>query len=166
MNPSTRDLPELLRDLHAAALAAVEPGMVLTTALDQGPLPDRNPHLLALGKAAPAMARAAVEWLGKRHLAPAGGVVLGAAPSATPHPALRTHHGDHPEPRAHSAQAASLLETACEAISPGDLVWVLLSGGSSSLLGAPVRGMTHHDYQELCRILLGSGLPIIEVNRI
>src|ERR1043165_5319402 len=66
MNPSTRDLPELLRDLHAAALAAVEPGMVLTTALDQGPLPDRNPHLLAIGKAAPAMARAAVEWLRPR----------------------------------------------------------------------------------------------------
>lgn len=166
MNPPDQDLPRLLRDLHTAALAAVEPGKVLTAALDQGPVPDRSPHILALGKAASAMAVAAVEWLGKRHLAPAGGVVLGAAPSAAPHPLLKTHHGDHPEPRAHSAAASALLAAACEAITPGDLVWVLLSGGSSSLLGAPVGGMSDHDYQELCRILLGSGLTIIEVNRI
>jgi glycerate-2-kinase len=100
------DLPTLLRELYAAALAAVEPGAVLTTALDRIKTPDRSPHILALGKAAPAMALAATNWLGKRHLTPAGGVVIGAAPSAAPHPALRTHHGDHPEPRAHSASSA------------------------------------------------------------
>ena len=166
MNSPDSDLTALLRDLHRAALAAVEPGHALTTALDKHAPPDRSPHILALGKAAPAMARAAVDWLGKHHLAPAGGVVLGAAPSTSPHPLLATHHGDHPEPRTHSAQASALLEEACEKIRPGDLVWVLLSGGSSSLIGAPVRGMTDHDYQELCRVLLGSGLPIIEVNRI
>ena len=170
MNPPTNipapDLTELLRDLYDAALAAVEPGLALTHALDKGGRPDRSPHLFALGKAAPAMARAAVEWLGKHHLAPAGGVVLGAAPSASPHPLLQTHHGDHPEPRTHSAAASALLEQAAEKVRPGDLVWVLLSGGGSSLVGAPVAGMTDHDYQELCRILLGSGLPIIEVNRI
>lgn len=160
------DLPTLLRDLHAAALAAVEPGAVLTAALDRGKTPDRSPHILALGKAAPAMALAATAWLIKRHVAPAGGLVVGAAPSASPHPALRTHHGDHPEPRADSAAASRMLEEACKAIVPGDIVWVLLSGGSSSLLGGPVAGMTDHDYQDLCHTLLGSGLPIIEVNRI
>ena len=160
------DLPTLLRDLYAAALAAVEPGAILTAALDRAKTPDRSPHILALGKAAPAMALAATNWLGKRHLTPAGGAVIGAAPSASPHPALRTHHGDHPEPRAHSASSARLLEEACAAIAPGDIVWVLLSGGASSLLGAPVAGMTDHDYQELCHTLLGSGLPIVEVNRI
>ena len=163
---SPPDLPDLLRDLHAAALAAVEPGAVLTAALDRGKTPDRSPHILALGKAAPAMARAATDWLGKRHLAPAGGLVIGAASSAAPHPALRTELGDHPEPRTRSANASRALADACEAITPGAIVWVLLSGGSSSLLGAPVAGMTDHDYQELCHILLGSGLPIIEVNRI
>lgn len=160
------DLPALLREFHHAALAAVEPGAVLTTALDRRPLPDRAPHILSLGKAAPAMARAAVDWLGKRHLTPAGGLIIGAAPSATLHPSLRTHHGDHPEPHRHSAASAKCLEEACTVISPGDLVWVLLSGGSSSLLGAPVEGMTDIDYQRLCHALLGSGLSIIEVNRI
>jgi glycerate 2-kinase len=166
MKSPAHDLPTLLRDLYGAALAAVEPETVLKGALDQGKTPDRSPHILSLGKAAPAMARAAVEWLGKRHLSPAGGLVIGAAPSAPPHPALRSHHGDHPEPFAHSAASSALLAEACEGVKPGDIVWVLLSGGSSSLLGAPVQGMTDHDYQELCHILLGSGLPIIEVNRI
>ncbi|MEO6068623.1 MAG: DUF4147 domain-containing protein [Gemmatimonadota bacterium] len=166
MKGPDQDLPTLLRALHAAALAAVEPGAVLTAALDRAALPARAPHILALGKAAPAMAHAATNWLVKRNLAPAGGLIIGAAPSATPHPALRTHHGDHPVPHQHSGASAKLVAEACAAIRPGDLVWVLLSGGASSLLGAPVDGMTDLDYQELCRILLGSGLPIIEVNRI
>ena len=160
------DLPERLREIHAAALAAVEPGRVLTTALDRSPPPDRAPHILALGKAAPAMALAAVEWLARHKMEPAGGAVLGAVPSLAPHPRLRTHHGDHPEPSTHSAQAAAILANACTAVRTGDLVWVLLSGGSSSILGAPVDGMTDADYQELCRVLLRSGHAITEVNRI
>src|SRR5690349_22574851 len=104
MDTPLRDFTVLLREIHAAALAAVEPGRVLTTALDKDALPDRPPHILALGKAAPAMALAAIEWLAKHKVEPAGGVVLGAVPSLAPHPKLRTHHGDHPEPAKHSAQ--------------------------------------------------------------
>lgn len=152
--------------MYEAALVAVEPGAVLTAALARGPVPDRSPHLLALGKAAPAMANAAATWLGKRHLTPAGGIVVGATPCASPHALMTSTHGDHPEPRAHSAQAAAMLAEACSAVTTGDSVWVLLSGGASSLLGAPVAGMTEEHYRELCRILLQSGLPITEVNRI
>lgn len=166
MKSPVLDLPALLHQIHAAALAAVEPGRVLTVALDKSGPPDRAPHILALGKAAPAMALAAVAWLARHNLEPAGGVVLGAVPGLPPHPDLRTHHGDHPEPSTHSAQAAALLANACSAVRTGDLVWVLLSGGSSSILGAPVDGMTDGDYQELCRILLRSGHTITEVNRI
>ena len=160
------DLPELLKDIFDAALAAVEPGGVLTMRLERHPVPDRLPHILALGKAAPAMARGAVDWLKGHKMAPAGGIIIGAAESTSPHVMLRATHGDHPEPREHSARAAAFLQGACNAINPGDKVWVLLSGGASSLVGAPVDGMTDQDYQELCRDLLGSGLSIIEVNRI
>ncbi|HWA41214.1 MAG TPA: DUF4147 domain-containing protein, partial [Gemmatimonadales bacterium] len=160
------DLPTLLRTIHAAALAAVEPGRVLRHALDQSGPPDRPPHILALGKAAPAMALAAVEWLATHQIEPAGGVILGAVPCLAPHPRIRSHHGDHPEPSTHSAQAAAILANACNEVRTGDLVWVLLSGGSSSILGAPVDGMTDGDYQELCRIMLRSGAAITEVNRI
>jgi glycerate 2-kinase len=166
MSAPTPDLPKLLRDIFDAALAAVEPGGVLTMRLEQHPLPDRPPHILALGKAAPAMARGAVDWLKGHKLAPAGGVIVGPADAASPHVMLRAVHGDHPEPRENSARAAAALQGACNAINPGDKVFVLLSGGSSSLVGAPVDGMTDHDYQELCRDLLGSGLSIQEVNRI
>ena len=160
------DLPTLLQDIFDAALAAVEPGGVLTMRLERHPIPDRPPHIIALGKAAPAMARGAVDWLKGHKMAPASGIIVGAAPTPSPHTMLRAVHGDHPEPRENSARAAAFLQGACNAINPGDKVWVLLSGGSSSLVGAPVDGMTDQDYQELCRDLLGSGLSIIEVNRI
>ncbi len=166
MTTPSPDLPKLLHDIFGAALAAVEPGGVLTMQLEQHPVPTRPPHILALGKAAPAMARGAVDWLKGHKLAPAGGVIVGPVPGTSPHVMLREVHGDHPEPRENSARAAAALQGACNAINPGDLVWVLLSGGSSSLVGAPVDGMTDRDYQELCRDLLGSGLSIMEVNRI
>jgi hydroxypyruvate reductase len=171
MNTPPDDLPTHLRALYQAAVAAVEPGAVLRAALDRAPRPDRAPHVIALGKAAPAMARAAVEWLAAHGMAPAGGVVVGAEPSTAPHPALTAAHGDHPEPGDDSAAAAAALARAAERASaaeggPTPLVWVLLSGGSSSLLGAPVEGLSDADYRALCRLLLGSGLSIIEVNRI
>jgi glycerate-2-kinase len=45
-------------------------------------------------------------------------------------------------------------------------VWVLLSGGTTSLLGAPVEGITPAELTELYALLLGSGLDITAMNRI
>ena len=49
---------------------------------------------------------------------------------------------------------------------PDDEVWVLLSGGATSLLAAPVDGITPAELTALYRLLLGSGLDITAMNRI
>src|SRR6185503_3285389 len=51
-------------------------------------------------------------------------------------------------------------------IPPGDTVWVLLSGGTTSLIGAPQPGITPGDLRALYTTLLRSGLDIKEMNRV
>ena len=51
-------------------------------------------------------------------------------------------------------------------MAPDDEVWVLLSGGASSLLAAPVDGITPAELTALYALLLGSGLDITAMNRI
>ena len=45
-------------------------------------------------------------------------------------------------------------------------MWVLLSGGATSLLAAPVDGLTPAELTALYHLLLGSGLDITAMNRI
>ena len=52
------------------------------------------------------------------------------------------------------------------AIPPGDTVWVLLSGGTTSLVGAPQPGIAAGELKELYGRLLRSGLDIKEMNRV
>jgi hydroxypyruvate reductase len=49
---------------------------------------------------------------------------------------------------------------------PGDAVVVLLSGGTSSLVGAPVAGVSEADLDALWRLLLESGLDIHTMNAV
>jgi glycerate-2-kinase len=130
---------------------------------------DRSPRprwILALGKAAIPMAGAAVETLASWGAEPAGGVIVGPASDAPPHARLPVVRGDHPEPGLGSLAAAQALGEAAGRIAGNDEVWVLLSGGASSLLAAPVPGLTPAELTALYRLLLGSGLDITAMNRI
>lgn len=157
----------LLTELYWAAVTAAAPGPALRAALDQHAASLDHPiHLLALGKAAHPMAVAAVEWLAARGREPAGGLLVVPEPSAAPHPALAVAVGDHPQPGMGSLGAADALGLAVQRVRPGHEVWVLLSGGTTSLIGAPVAGVTPTDLTQLYRLLLGSGLDITAMNRI
>jgi hydroxypyruvate reductase len=112
------------------------------------------------------MARAAVETLTSWDQQPAGGVIVGPADEAPPHRGLRVVRGDHPEPGPGSLAAAEALGEAAARVAPDDEVWVLLSGGASSLLAAPVAGLAPGELTAIYRRLLGSGLDITAMNRI
>jgi glycerate 2-kinase len=157
----------LLTDLYSAATAAVAPGPALAARLDRLDLdPGRRVWVLALGKAAVPMAQAATESLRSRGGAPAGGLVVAPAPSASPHPSLNCVPGDHPEPGPGSFAAADALAAVAAQVSPADEVWVLLSGGTTSLIAAPETGISADDLTRLYSLLLGSGLDIKAMNRI
>jgi glycerate 2-kinase len=157
----------LLEDLYAAAVAAAAPGPAVERALaDLGDPGARRVWLFALGKAAHPMARAAVTSLARWDREPAGGLVVPPTGDVAPHPALAVVVGDHPEPGPGSLAAAEALARATARVGPDDEAWVLLSGGATSLLGAPVDGVAPADLAVLYAQLLGSGLDITAMNRI
>ena len=164
--PAQRSVRELLTELYTVAVSAVNPGpAVAQRLLRLDPSPGRR-WVLALGKAAGPMARAAVETLASWGQEPAGGVIVGPEADPPAHGSLPVVRGDHPEPGAGSLAAADALGRAAARISGEDEVWVLLSGGASSLLAAPVAGLSAVELTALYRLLLGSGLDITAMNRI
>ncbi|MBA3318631.1 MAG: DUF4147 domain-containing protein, partial [Gemmatimonadales bacterium] len=65
-----------------------------------------------------------------------------------------------------SLAAAQALGAVAARAAKGDEVWVLLSGGTTSLIGAPVDGIPAEDLSRLYALLLGSGLDVTAMNRI
>jgi hydroxypyruvate reductase len=155
----------LLEELYAAGVAAAAPGPALTRALS-GVVPVGPVRLLALGKAALPMAEAAIAVLAGRGREPAGGLIVSPTDAASPHRALRVVAGDHPEPGERSRAAARALAEETTRTAATDEVWVLLSGGATSLLGAPIDGLRPTDLNALYTLLLGSGLDITAMNRV
>jgi glycerate 2-kinase len=157
----------LLADLYWAAVKAVAPGPALRVALEAEPSPPaQRVHLLALGKAASPMAAEAVAVLRRMGRRPAGGLLVVPEATACPDPSLPVVVGDHPVPGEGSFAASDRLAEAIQSVRAGDEVWVLLSGGASSLIAAPLPGISRRDLLELFRLLLGSGLDISAMNRV
>jgi hydroxypyruvate reductase len=149
------------------ATAAVNPEPALARRLRAlPPGPTGRPWIIALGKAALPMARAALDVLAERGTEPAGGLAVAPAAASSPHPALTVVAGDHPEPGPRSLAAAEALEQVASRAARSEEVWVLLSGGATSLLGAPVDGIAPNELTRLYTLLLGSGLDITAMNRI
>ncbi len=123
--------------------------------------PGRKVAMIAVGKAAPAMAAAAQEILGAR---------LGEAlmiPKTTPqtHPAgMRVIPGGHPLPTEASLAAGSAALTLAASLNEKDLLLCLISGGGSALMSAPVEGISLTDLQALTASLLACGASITEIN--
>ena len=162
--PSVR---ALLSELYAAATAAADPGPALASRLERLQLhPDQRIWILALGKAAYPMAAAATRVLETRGHDLAGGLVVAPVGGGDLHPRLVSMPGDHPEPGARSFAAAEALGEAVSRVEPTDEVWVLLSGGTTSLVGAPEPGLSRADLTTIYSLLLGSGLDITAMNRI
>ncbi len=158
--------------LYDAAIAAAAPGAAVREAFAANEVTlelgrDRPHWILAVGKAAEAMATAALEACAARDLHVEGGLlVTDAAGSRPQHDALEFIVGDHPVPGVRSAHAADRLAALLERIGRDDVVIVCISGGTSSLIGAPIAGVRREDLAALHSLLLGAGLPISRNNAI
>ncbi|MEX2181230.1 MAG: DUF4147 domain-containing protein [Gemmatimonadaceae bacterium] len=166
-----RDVAADLIGCFEAALDAADPARAVHDGLAAREVPlelgrDRPHWIIALGKAAPAMAEAAVVHCGERGLTIAGGLVIGAVEADAPAATIEVVVGDHPVPGARSAQAAERLTALVERIGRDDIVLLLLSGGTSSLVGAPIDGVREEDLASLHSLLLGAGVPIGRVNAV
>lgn len=120
--------------------------------------------VLAIGKAGAGMAHGALDALARTGRRPEGGIVIGPpvdAPLRLPFPYVT---GNHPLPDGDSGRAADALGETVSRVRSGDDVWVLLSGGASSLAGAPVSGVPLAALRELFRAISRAGLDITEAN--
>lgn len=152
-----------LDDIYRAALAAIRPDRAVRAGLEASVTDLRRPlHLLAIGKAAPTMLRAALTWGAEQGITVAGGVCISHEHAVPSLPAgFIATHGDHPHPGDASARAANTLHRYVqEHVHAGSGAVVLLSGGTSALIGAPVGALTADMYRTCCRMLLRSGLDI------
>jgi glycerate 2-kinase len=156
-----------LAELYHVAISAVNPAPALRSRLQQlDPSPAERRWILALGKAALPMAAAAVETLRGWGAEPAGGLVVAPAEAPSPHASLQVVAGNHPKPGPGSLAAAAALGEVAAMVRPADEVWVLLSGGTTSLLGAPGAHVSPADLTTVYSLLLASGLDITAMNRI
>jgi len=158
----------LLPLLYQAAVEAVEPARALARALETDPTPpSQHLWIAAIGKAAPAMARAAAWFADARSLPLAGGVIVSPEGGASPHTKISHLRAEHPEPGPGSEEAAQALDRLIRMVQPGDAVWVLLSGGTTSLVAAPVKkGITAADLRTLYHLVLRAGLDIGTMNAV
>lgn len=162
----------LLQEIYGAAVGAAAPEPVTRAALAEGDLTGRDRVLLlAIGKASLPMAAAATEWLAVRGRTPIAGAIViptdaWSSTTASPHPALTLVAGDHPVPSDASSAAAEAVAAVTRQVEPGDLMLVLLSGGATSLIAAPIPGISRAELEALFDRLLGSGLDIAEMNAV
>ncbi|HEX6630889.1 MAG TPA: DUF4147 domain-containing protein, partial [Gemmatimonadaceae bacterium] len=152
-----------VRALYEAAVAGADAGAATRRALEREPPPARRTWLLGVGKAAVPMARAAAVQLRADGRAVAGGLVVAPAVEHLDD-AIAVVPGDHPVPGALSAAAARAIGAFLGRPGPDDQLLVLLSGGATALVGAPVAGVTDDDYATLVRGLLRSGADITVMN--
>lgn len=117
--------------------------------------------LIAVGKAAPAMATAFVETVGRPVDA---GLVIGTHLDRRLPPPLVWHPGSHPVPDARSVEAARAALALAAGLEPADTLVVLISGGTSALMAAPAEGLALADKQEVTRQLLLRGADITALN--
>lgn len=117
--------------------------------------------VLAVGKAAGAMAGSAHEILGGRV---SGSLVVtkdghGGGPEG-----FETVFASHPEPDERGVEAAERVRDFAESLESGDLLVALVSGGASALLADAEEPITLEELKELTGALLKSGASIDEIN--
>ena len=119
--------------------------------------------VVGAGKASARMAQAIESVLGSRL---EGGFVVVKTGHRVPTKRITVAEASHPIPDSAGLCAAEHIRTLVRDLTPRDLAFVLLSGGASSLLPAPVRGVTLADKQQTTHLLLRSGASIGEMNTV
>ena len=156
-----RTLREDADAIVRASIAAVLPDeAVRRTLRDYRPGTGKT-LLVAAGKAAWQMARAAADTLG--HVD--GGVVITKYGHVKePIPGLVCCEAGHPVPDENGFAATGKALALVEGLSAGDTVIFLLSGGGSALFELPL--IPGEELRDITRQLLGCGADIVEINAI
>jgi hydroxypyruvate reductase len=168
-------LHQQLEAIRVAALRAANAGAAVlrNLRLEPGALiagyhrlslrPGARLWIVALGKAAPAMAAAAAECLGDRL---AGGVVTTLEASPPIHPRISSILTGHPLPDQGSLAAGEASRALVARAGPDDLLLALISGGGSAMYELLQEGTSLDEVRALNDMLIRSGAPVQEINTV
>ncbi len=92
------------------------------------------------------------------------GIVVTRYGHGVPTRHIEVVEASHPAPDAAGQQAAARILDAVKGLTADDLVLVLLSGGGSALLAAPMAGITLEQKRAVTKALLACGAGIGEIN--
>ncbi len=156
---------EQLRALFQAGVDAVGGRQATTRSLQSFALPDKV-HLVALGKAADAMAAGASSVLADKLVS---GLVITKhdhlSDEVRQDSRLECHEAGHPVPDAASLAGGQRLFDFVAAVPSGDLLVFLVSGGTSALVEHLNDGLDLDDLKRETDKLLASGAAIGEMNK-
>jgi len=151
----------LLRELFDAAVSAADPARCLPPWLPEPPA--GRTVVVGAGKAAAAMASAVeAHWRGDPDRL--SGLVVTRYGHGAPTRRIEVVEAAHPAPDEAGQVAAARILDAVRGLGADDLVLVLLSGGGSALLAAPMAGIALAQKREVTRSLLACGAGIGEIN--
>jgi len=170
---SRTELQRELTEIYRAAIAAVDPALLVGRALD-GAIDgsqeaadliakSRRVFVLAIGKGSYAMAAELDRRLGER-IVQALAVVPRGLPIAAAPARYQCLPSAHPVPDQSSADAANAGLELLKKVRKGDVIVVAVSGGASAMFVAPAEGVTLDDKVATNAALLRSGATIKELN--
>lgn len=177
-NMDMRTLYDDAMEIIGEALERAKPDMAVSEALsriDEDRILGKDPHgrsplgvkhklvLVAAGKAAWQMAKAAAEELGKNRMSRGVvitkyGHVMGEIPGVT------CYEAGHPVPDENSFMATEAAIEEVSDLSKEDAVLFLLSGGGSALFEKPL--VPKEELESVTRQLLACGADIVEMNTV
>jgi hydroxypyruvate reductase len=164
---------EIVR-IYQAAVERVQPAAVVAEAIrregqrlfirgSEFEADETGVSLIALGKAAVPMARAAEAALGDLFRA---GIVVTKAADDGPPIGSEVLVGSHPVPEQRSIEAGQAILRFAADVPEGGLVLCLVSGGASALVESLVDGVAFEEFQALTQTLLRAGATIQELNAV
>ena len=144
------------------AIRQVQPDEAVHRALEGWTPPEGRLYLVAVGKAAWSMARAAYESVGSR--VTDGIVITKHGHAQGPIGPLRIREAGHPVPDGDTFSATREALELTAGLDERDGVLFLLSGGGSALFEAPL--IPAEELQDLTQRLLACGADIVEMNTV
>jgi glycerate 2-kinase len=152
---------QVLLACFAAAVRAVDPERAVVENLRVDEVSGRL-VVLALGKAAPAMARGAARALGRVELE---GIAVSNHRDDVPS-GIELKLGSHPVPDQSSLDSGLALLDLAESLGEDDMAIALISGGGSALAEVPVTGVSLADLAAVNQLLLLCGADIDQTNTV
>ena len=160
MTHEKKDIRQDAQSMIEAALRAAQPDTAVKKALAEMPLPEGRLILVAVGKAAWQMAKAAYEELTRK---PEDGIVITKHGHAMgPIGQLRIREAGHPVPDGNSYAATQEALGLVSNLTGKDTVLFLLSGGGSALFEKPL--VSPEEMDDITRQMLACGADIVEMN--